>query len=394
MPIYSFRRDSNRFLLLYLTVEMSPPHKSFIALHNSLAKHKKKAQEGPHQKAARILAQKIGVLTDVATPLKFQHQRRGKTTQHSTVHEVEFVDSIPLDKSIFVGHLWNGHDELPSIPKITVKNVKKEGTCKQSKKPVELWLTNFYKKFDTDEENHSLNMVVVDNATGNLLCAKISRRQTKEISVEYWDSVRVLMKDVRKAKPNISRGEDCYGMSDKYICFGQRKEPKGKKIGEYSFVHNVPLNVRHQFTKGIQELISKMEGVGQRLIHHLPDTELFQKLRKSCDLKSVGEGMATQVQFSIGYQYWSKVHCDQDYFYTLLSCLSGDSKDHSNILYYFCFPEYDFMVPMRSGDLLWFNPLVEHCCTNSSTKEGMIFSAYVSKKTVQTIASDKFKTNN
>ena len=220
---------------------------------------------------------------------------------------------------------------------------------------------------------------------------KISPRQTKEISIDYWNSVRKLMKDARKAKPHIARGEDCYGMSNRYICFGQRKEPKSKKVGEYSFLPQVPSNVQDQFTKGIQELVSKMESIGQRVIRGLPDTALFKKIKKSCNLKSLGKGATTQVQFSIGYQYWSKIHCDQDYFYTLLSGLSKDPEDHNDILYYFCFPEYNFMVPMRSGDLLWFNPLVEHCCTNSSKKEAMIFSAYVSRKTVLTVASDKFE---
>ena len=69
-------------------------------------------------------------------------------------------------------------------------------------------------------------------------------------------------------------------------------------------------------------------------------------------------------QFSIGLEYWSCCHSDEDFFYTTLSCLSDNPDDFGEVLYYFVFPKWGVAVPLRSGETLAFNPLEEHCCTN------------------------------
>ena len=81
--------------------------------------------------------------------------------------------------------------------------------------------------------------------------------------------------------------------------------------------------------------------------------------------------------------YWSPVHCDDDFLYTTLSCLSPDEND-KDVLFHFAFPTYKVYFPMRSGDVMVFNPMILHCCTNP-TKEGVhIFSFYVPAKTCNT----------
>ena len=74
------------------------------------------------------------------------------------------------------------------------------------------------------------------------------------------------------------------------------------------------------------------------------------------------EGLATQ--FSVGRNYWSGVHTDNDYFFTLLSCLVANQENHDEVIYYFCYPEYKVAIPMKSTDLLVFNPMKMHCCLN------------------------------
>ena len=82
-------------------------------------------------------------------------------------------------------------------------------------------------------------------------------------------------------------------------------------------------------------------------------------------------GMATDVwakTFSIGRNYWSQSHVDNDFYFTRLTVLAPEDTPHSRytgiVIYYFVFPCYKVRIPLRSGDVLMFNPLVAHSCSN------------------------------
>jgi hypothetical protein len=118
----------------------------------------------------------------------------------------------------------------------------------------------------------------------------------------------------------------------------------------------------------------------------------FEELKKKFEIPSVvGSGLSTQ--FSIGLNYWSPVHTDDDFFYTLLSCTSDKVKSIDDVIYKFVFPEYNFYVYLRPGDIMIFNPLVKHCCTNPGAEDCYIFSCYVSKKTVLASVSSADNSN-
>jgi hypothetical protein len=102
---------------------------------------------------------------------------------------------------------------------------------------------------------------------------------------------------------------------------------------------------------------------------------------KDLDKETSTRGFATQ--FCVRVDYWSSIHIDNDFYYTTLSCLS-DNMDDNSILFYFVFPSYRVAVPMRSGDVVCFNPLIYHCCTDPTTHGVNIFSCYVSAKTCNT----------
>ena len=146
----------------------------------------------------------------------------------------------------------------------------------------------------------------------------------------------------------------------------------------------------------VAKLVGRMEKAAEPILKLLPEYKAFQDLQKSLKLPSStggaeggakGDGVATQ--FSIGVNYWSGAHIDDDNFFTILSCLSNDDKVHDEIMYYFCYPEYNLAIPMRSGDVLIFNPLKKHCCSNCKFDDSYIFSAYVSTKTVMTKGIEK-----
>ena len=85
---------------------------------------------------------------------------------------------------------------------------------------------------------------------------------------------------------------------------------------------------------------------------------------------------------AIGQNYWSKAHRDRDFYFSVLSCLSESPHDTSKFLYYFLFPDYEIAIPMRTWDILLFNPNITHSCSNPSTGNAYIFSSYVARQTV------------
>jgi hypothetical protein len=58
------------------------------------------------------------------------------------------------------------------------------------------------------------------------------------------------------------------------------------------------------------------------------------------------------------FDYWCVIHVDDDIFSTLY-VLSHDMND-DDILHYFLSPTYKADVTMRSGDILLFNPALQH----------------------------------
>ena len=78
--------------------------------------------------------------------------------------------------------------------------------------------------------------------------------------------------------------------------------------------------------------------------------------------------------------YHSVCHIDNDVNNSIISVLHEGIND-DDVIYYFVFPEYNLKIPLRNGDVLVFNPLVYHSCSDAIHKNAMIFSQYSSRKT-------------
>ena len=84
----------------------------------------------------------------------------------------------------------------------------------------------------------------------------------------------------------------------------------------------------------IDVVVKSMEQSAQHLINNMEETSRFRDVQKVLNLKSVstaGDGLSTQ--FSVGMNYWSGAHVKKDYFFTLLSCLTANPKDHNEVMY-------------------------------------------------------------
>ena len=107
---------------------------------------------------------------------------------------------------------------------------------------------------------------------------------------------------------------------------------------------------------------------------------------ESCN-KSLATAMA------VGENYWSYSHTDTDFYFSALSVLSQLWKDNGKVIYFFVFPAYKIMIPMRSGDVLLFNPTITHSCSNPRLPDSYIFSSYVSTQTVLTAEATRLERN-
>ena len=232
------------------------------------------------------------------------------------------------------------------------------------------------------------------NGDKTFLCWKAPRR--RGIGGKHWKEYRKTLKRAFELKPNVARGEGRAASNDRYICFGMRKNPKDSGIGTYAFKppkDQNDLKRQKEITDSVGKLCHQLETVTSSFIKCLPDEGNLKTLQREHGLpRAFDDGAVDKVgyatQFSVGKNYWSKIHTDNDYFYMSLSCLSENPNDSNEVLYYFCFPTYNVAVPMKSGDILLFNPLVLHGCSNPMRKDVMIFSAYVSCKTANTVVAN------
>ena len=305
-------------------------------------------------------------------------KRRGNNRQSTTVIQRKRVVKSIQDKAVTYFHYrWDGDIEWIDT------NKKKDEHRK-----VEDLFTSDYEILDCVNDTTNL---IVKGEDGNLVFGKLSQRQTSELgTANDWEKIRVLFRNAIGMKDDIGRGKKRSGSNNCYKCFGHRKDPLGTGIGQYSFRQKVTAQDQESMVKEIGKLVDRMEQVGRRLTQQMPEHATYKTLKTKFDIPTVAtNGKAFATQFSLGRNYWSGSHIDSDYYYTLLSCLSHNKSHHHRVLQYMVFAEYKLAVPIRSGDLLWFDPLSYHSCSNPAFPDSFIFSAYVSRKTVLTQVRSK-----
>ena len=218
---------------------------------------------------------------------------------------------------------------------------------------------------------------------------KVSKKK-KVIDPEKMKRYNEALEGMLKNKPSVVRGKLRKGISPKYVCHGYRKNPLNKKIGEYAYKRGVDAATKRRITKMMNALVGDIE---RRAIEEMKSANLhnctgcndFVKAQEEFGITSMSDkGHATQV--ALTQLYCSPAHTDPDFFFTTLAVHDEKAKP-DEVLYHFCFPTYGIAVPMTKGDIIMFNPLVEHCATNPRTETALIYSAYVSSKTCNTIVA-------
>ena len=86
--------------------------------------------------------------------------------------------------------------------------------------------------------------------------------------------------------------------------------------------------------------------------------------------------------FSIGVNYHSRCHINNDMYYTLATVVAPKEVPADEVIYYFIFPSYQIRITLRTSDSFLFNPSLYHSCYNPKYDGCYIVSAYGSHKTV------------
>jgi len=227
---------------------------------------------------------------------------------------------------------------------------------------------------------------------GNVFVAYLASSKKRHENSHMLPEARSTFQAGFQRKPNVPRGEKAGASTEVYNNYGARKDPLGTNIGQYAFKPNSkkphPISDK-EILSGIAKVTSCVEAITMEMGNRLPEVVVLEWMQQSEGVPTAfgQKGRATQV--SVGKNYWSVIHLDDDYYYTTLSVLAEDGRDDLAILYYFVFPEYNIAIPLRSGDVLLFNPRVAHCCTNPSKDGAMVFSAYMSAKTPNAAMANK-----
>ena len=261
------------------------------------------------------------------------------------------------------------------------------------------------------EGSKQLNLLdletIKDNANPNKInvvvgCKKTSQKELTFIVLKVSDNQREIapkkmkkfslaLKRLLEKKPSVIRGSLRNGVTQKYVCEGFRKNPSDKDIGKYASKAGVSATEQKKISEGIKDLVRAIEerattALNGANLHNCAGLKDFIKAKLKYCFPSVNkEGHATQVAVSIAY--CSRVHTDKDFFLTVLS-VYDEKAGPEEVLYNFCFPTCGVAIPMRSGDIIVFNPLVPHCATNPTRETSMIYSCYVSKKTCNTVGAN------
>jgi hypothetical protein len=349
-----------------MQMEIQPPFtntncKSAIAFR-ALINDCRKATENESQKDNRLVQKKI------------TSQRRSRTKRK---HATNTKNQIASTK---------GYDKWREIAKQIAETGATAGSFySHGKLPKELANAYNLRRMDGFKQMQAFEVV---NEQGQLIY------HHHKGAVKWCDAMINCVNYKLQNSYNVKRGNKTGGISCKYVCSGLRKEPLGQDVGSYRYKTSTDASANDACENGISKINKIFTSKVSKFLPNL-EKEMQRTMKNFIHIKAICRDQAAGSQFSIGTGYWSVNHVDKDMSYSILGVHADDEciDDANDIVYYFCFPDYGIKVPMRTGDLLVFNPLIHHSCSNPLRKNATIFSQYTSQKTMLTKACIEYSLN-
>ena len=371
---------------------------------------KTKSKSGPWGRAQASIARTVTNKGTKFTKRRAVHRRKRrkrsadeKERQGRMVHKLHHVLQQSVTR-MFLYYNWGGDSQ------------SQNEVCKKFNIPLSHSVdVSHYKVIHSSKTKHAVCIQDDNNDEITFICGKIDDTQAHSVMKgrSGYNDIRESINLLKKSKKNQDRGEDTSGTNTSYKLVGHRKDPLSNVNREYTFLPDTDksnIDILHEIYSG---LAYKMEKCARRLGNALYETGMYAFIQEQTGIPAVAiepskinnstikktTKMANQeitnipktkpnsqsglgTALAIGQNYWSKAHRDRDFYFSTLSVLSESTHDTGKVLYYYFFPDYEIAIPMRTGDILLFNPNITHSCSNPSTENAYIFSSYVAKQTV------------
>ena len=214
------------------------------------------------------------------------------------------------------------------------------------------------------------------------ICAKVGRRRATFGlgSEKSLARLRTFSEEIIQCKPNTGRGKKRDSINDGYAILGIHPDRNTGELVQYVFKKDVNKGKKKRLHRAAVGVIQMLEKAAKPLNPFFgKELSIMQQIVCRTNLNVIGHNATA---FSIGKNYHSLCHTDDDMFYTLLTVVGPKTLQQHDVVYLFCFPSYEIIIPLRSGDCFYFNPSIPHSCSNPYQQDSYIMSAYVSKKTV------------
>ena len=223
-----------------------------------------------------------------------------------------------------------------------------------------------------------------------------------------WQATIDMLKD-STASPTV-RHKHHTSFNDFYCSAGLRLDQNGN-FGRYALRSNITPSQEEELYDRINDIpqfvFTKMARVVPSQIIKNMEVALEEELQqqntstRDCAFRGKRNGQPSCfLQMSGGKNFWAAAHVDDDYTLSAVVAISrkaaqkttelfgGSGIAHrttyteEDVAFHFVFPEYGKAVPMRHGDVLFFNPSVVHCASCPRFDDVYSFALYTSQKTV------------
>jgi hypothetical protein len=251
----------------------------------------------------------------------------------------------------------------------------------------------------------------VFESKGTFLFAKVAPRTCGEHvgGLDQRPCWHDLLTETCKNKPEIKRGSRRDGRSKYYPAHGYRKDPLKDNLSEYSFKPGTSEEIKNHINTGLSNLSGTLEHSSRPVLSGLSEFAVFEDVAELIELPSSSKETCTKkthtssltkekkkfryytTALSIGFEYWSQSHVDQDMMFSSVTAFGPEGTAPDEILQYFVFPDHGLIVPLRDGEVLVFNLNVTHASTNPRRPGTFLVSGHNPLKTVRVQSSVHLK---
>ena len=234
--------------------------------------------------------------------------------------------------------------------------------------------------------------LIVKNATGPSQIILVPRASSLQYTGMYQnlknpsllcDALDEVESGIRTSNKRGNGKHVIHEANRKYCCIGTQtcRATRGIRSIHYA-LHNCDIAVQQRIVKyfrGVEHLFEMYVDTPQiRLIHdaiNLVDAKTFS-ISSPWNIVSNTNPPASRIYgaFASGVNVYLNAHQDKDFTYCATSIHMRDQYQPSQrIVAYFAYTKLGIAIPLRPGDVLFFNPLEEHCISSRCCNDDDIY---------------------